>query len=342
MKRRATLQDIAREAGVGVATVDRVLNGRAPVSQVTADRVLAAAKVLGYHAQGVMKRRIEQLVPHKKLGFILQKKSKWFYQAIAAEIEKLAPQLTEIRAATDIRYVENLSPDELSGALEDLSKTADAIAFVSIDHPTIHVAIENCVADGVPVITFLSPLSSQQVSGYVGIDGRKAGRAAGWAMARFSQGSGDIGILAGSHRYLGHEALEVGFRSALREYAPDANLRDSLVYLDDAGVAYEAAAELLRSAPNLKGLYHCGGGVTGVMRALKETDRRQEVFYICHEKSPHSESGLLDGTVDLVIANPVEDAVLRLLRLMERTLTGSELNFVNEIIDFHLITPENI
>lgn len=41
--RRVTYRDIPATAGVGVATVDRVLNLRAPVTSETASRVLAAA-----------------------------------------------------------------------------------------------------------------------------------------------------------------------------------------------------------------------------------------------------------------------------------------------------------
>jgi LacI family transcriptional regulator len=342
MSRRVTLQDVAERAGVGVATVDRVLNGRAPVTKATADRVLLAARELGYHGQGIMQRRVEQLVPHKRLGFILQKKSKWFYQALADGVTRSVSELDKIRATADIQYVESLSPDDLSQALLNMAEKVDAIAFVSIDHPKVHAALKECARKNVPVFSMLSPLSSSDVAGYVGIDGRKAGRTAGWAMARFSREAGEIGILVGSHRYLGHEALEAGFRSALREYAPDVRLRDSLVYLDDSAVAYEAASELLSSAPDLKGLYHCGGGVTGVIRALRESGRSREIFYICHEKSPHADEGLLDGTVDLLIENPVEGVVTRSLSLMERALTDRSPGFVNEIIEFRLITPENV
>ena len=37
-KQRITLKDVAQKAGVGIATVDRVVNGRAPVSKKTTER----------------------------------------------------------------------------------------------------------------------------------------------------------------------------------------------------------------------------------------------------------------------------------------------------------------
>ena len=48
--RRPRLQDIAEEAGVGIATVERVLNGRANVLPRTAQRVIIAARKLGCEA----------------------------------------------------------------------------------------------------------------------------------------------------------------------------------------------------------------------------------------------------------------------------------------------------
>lgn len=96
MARHPTLRDIAVQAGVGVATVDRVLNRRAPVTPKTATRVLAAAQALNYHARGLMRQRIDQRVPARTLGFILQGRGKWFYQSLARHIRDAAHQLSPI------------------------------------------------------------------------------------------------------------------------------------------------------------------------------------------------------------------------------------------------------
>ena len=45
---KMTLEDVAREAGVSLATVDRVVNGRIGVHARTIERVNAAIKQLGF------------------------------------------------------------------------------------------------------------------------------------------------------------------------------------------------------------------------------------------------------------------------------------------------------
>ena len=63
MAKRPTIADLARDAGVSVATVDRVLNGRLPVREETARRVYEAANAIGYHAAGLIRQRLQQDLP---------------------------------------------------------------------------------------------------------------------------------------------------------------------------------------------------------------------------------------------------------------------------------------
>ncbi len=336
---RATLKDVADLAQVGVATVDRVLNERAPVSATTAERVLAAAKSLDYHAHGLLRRRIEEMSPAKTFGFILQKKSKWFYKTLAGALRSAATDLRDVKASVVIEFVETLSPDDLAQAVLKLSDRVDAIGLVAVDHPKISDAVKASAQRGVPAIALLSPL--KVLEGYVGIDGRKAGRTAGWAMSRLMRGAGEVGILVGCHRYLGHEALEVGFRSYMREYAPDVRMRESIVYLDDTAVGYEAASDLLQSAPGLAGLYHCGGGVPGVVKALEESGRTRDIFYVCHEHSPTASRGLQDGTIDLLIASPIEQIAAEAANALARIVTGDPKSAKPISVDFRIVTPEN-
>ena len=86
MARRPTIADLAQRAGVSVATVDRVLNGRQPVREETARRVYEAARELGFHAAGLIRQRLAAELPAVRLGFVLQKPRQAFYQAFEREL----------------------------------------------------------------------------------------------------------------------------------------------------------------------------------------------------------------------------------------------------------------
>ena len=339
-KARVTMEDVAKAAGVGVATVDRVLNGRARVRKSTAEQVLHAAEQLGYHGHALLKRRIEEQAPRVRLGFILQKERKPFYQKLTAELNRAVGELNQVRASVHIRYVDALSPSDLSATISEMSRHVDAMAIVAIEHPTVSKAIDAAVKRGCPVYAILGPLTNPLISGFYGIDGRKAGRTAGWAMALHVP-EGEVGILVGSHRYLGHEALETGFRSYMREHAPHLQIRDSVVYLDDAAVAFEAVSTLLRRSPDLAGLYHCGGGVSGALRALEESGRAGKLTYICHGLSPITERALVEGKIAMVIATEVANLANDLTRAMETKLIGGTA-MPAALQKFQIVTPENV
>ena len=76
--RRPTMSALAKEAGVGLSTVDRVINGRAPVEAATAQRVLEAAERIGYYATPLLRQRLKADVPQRTFGFLLQQRSTEF------------------------------------------------------------------------------------------------------------------------------------------------------------------------------------------------------------------------------------------------------------------------
>ncbi|MFM2092082.1 MAG: hypothetical protein RLZZ127_2571, partial [Planctomycetota bacterium] len=56
MPRDATIYDIAERAGVGIATVSRVLNGNPRVTAATREAVLAACTALGFRPNRAARR----------------------------------------------------------------------------------------------------------------------------------------------------------------------------------------------------------------------------------------------------------------------------------------------
>ncbi|GLS19484.1 LacI family transcriptional regulator [Labrys miyagiensis] len=338
---RPTIQDVAREAGVSPATVDRVLNARLPVKPETAKRVAEAASALGYHAAGLIAQRLDRDVPLLRLGFLLLKGSR-FYRQLAQLITETAAAARDYRITVLIEHVGDTSPAHLAERMRALGERCQVLAVVSVDHPLIAVAVADLKERGVPVFALLSDFATDLRAGYVGIDNLKAGRTAGWLIARTARQTGKVGIMVGSHRFHGHELREMGLRSYFRENAPDFEVLDSRVNLEEPSIAYETTFGLLRRYPDLVGLYVAGGGMEGVITALRE-EGRKGLIAICPELTTDSHLALTEEVITYVIGTPLAQLPAELIRVMALAcLVGSADVPSQSFLPFTLYLPENI
>lgn len=311
MTRRPTLAAVAEAAGVSTATVDRVLNSRLPVREGTALRVIEAAERIGYHAAPLMRTRLMERSEDRllTLGFCLLRRHEAFYQALGRELSAAASQHPSQRCMAVIEYLDELEPAAIAQRMLLLGSETDAIGVVSVDHPHVSAAIETLHAQGCPTFALLSDLSAPLRAGFVGVDPRKSGRTAAWAISRLARQPGPVGVFVGSHRYLGHEACEMSFRAYLREHAPDFRVLETQVNLEDAQLAHEATLDLLRRHPDLAGLYDAGGGgMAGTLRALRAErppgHAGGHVVTVSNELTSEHRVALADGVIDLVLGTP--------------------------------------
>ncbi len=341
MPRRPTIEDVARAAGVSVATVDRVLNRRQPVREATAARVAEAAEGLGYHATRLLQRRLQGELPQRTLGFLLQKRSDSFYQLLAEALATATREAPGITGRAVVEFMDDLSPGAAGAGRRGRAPSPAALAVVCGDHPNVSEAIGRLRDQGVPVVTLLSDLTAPDRAGYVGLDGRKAGRTAAWMIARAAQ-PGPVGLVVGSHRYLGHELCEIGFRAYFREHAARFRVQDTQVNLEEPRIAYEATLETLRRHPGLAGLYVAGGGLDGVLRALRDEGAAGRVALVCNELAPGTRAGLIDGTVTLSIATPLPLLAARAVEMMLQALRERRPEPAQVFLPFELYVSENL
>ena len=319
MGKRPTVSDLARAAGVSVATVDRVLNQRHPVREGTADRVLRAAEAIGYHATSLLKQRLRADAPQRTMGFLLQKRDA-FYQLLAEDLQAATHALTSLRGKAVIEFVSELSPATIAERLRHLGEQADAIAIVSVDHPHVSQAIEALRARGVPCFAILSDLTAEARVGYIGRDNRKEGRTAAWMIAKTAKRPGKVGIIVGSHRYLCQETAEISFRAYFREHASNFHVLEPLTNLEDARIAHVATQNMMAANPDLVGLYICGGGMEGVVAAAREEATDDRIAIVCNELTPKTKAGLIEGVLTAVIATPTAQLAAKTLEAMARAI----------------------
>ena len=101
---RITIQDVAREAGVSVATVDRVLNRRPGVRPATVQRVEAATNKLAYQPDRLAARLAR--ARDYRFCFVLPTGTNTFMQTLQNEVEATAARLTVERVRISVRLVD--------------------------------------------------------------------------------------------------------------------------------------------------------------------------------------------------------------------------------------------
>lgn len=113
MSERPLIDDVARSAGVSMATVDRVLNRRAGVRAATIARVPDAAVALGYlRPQDVQALREERPV---KVVFLLPRGGNPYLNQLNQRARAIPTRGGRLRVQS--LFIESFNPDALSEAL---------------------------------------------------------------------------------------------------------------------------------------------------------------------------------------------------------------------------------
>ena len=173
---RVTIRDVAERAGCGIATVSRVLNESGPASLETRERVLAAARELGF--------------AFSELGRSLQRQ---YSRTLAVLVPSLAnPVFAEAiegaqQAAAEAGYQILLACANYDEALEEeavrtfLAKQADGVVLVVSD-PDDSLALALLRKARVPYCLMFNQPSAAEPS--VGVDNVAAAGAAGEILIR--------------------------------------------------------------------------------------------------------------------------------------------------------------
>ena len=278
---RTRLQDVARSAGVSLATVDRVVNRRSGVREKTIRRVEEAMDQLGYRLDP-MARRLARNQNFRFL-FILPTGTNSFMMQLREQVERTAEWAISQRGFIDVIEVDVFDAEALAQTLDQLDATYQGVATVALDHPRVRVAIDDLAQRGIPVITLVSD---------VGVDNPAAGRTAASLMGRFlNKQAGSIGILVGSLSLRDHAERNFGFNQVLAHDYPHLKMLPVVEGRDDLELSKTLVTALIDNTPDLIGLYSAGAGNRGIAQALTESGKAGQVVWIGHELTPHPRWG---------------------------------------------------
>jgi DNA-binding LacI/PurR family transcriptional regulator len=215
----ATIQDVARAAGVSASTVSRYLNGQLRVSSATEARMLDAVRDLGY----VPNAQARNLVKRSSgvVGFVVPEISNPYFGAIADYVVEAVERRgllvllcsTRSQAAKESTYIDLLA-----------SGTIDGMLYIGSFRSSERLAA--AIRGGLPVVVMDEPIAGLPDVHTVVMDDYAGGYQAGSYLAAL--GHRTIAFISGPAELASVQERRRGYEDALRKGGIDPDQQLSL------------------------------------------------------------------------------------------------------------------
>lgn len=331
------IREIARQAGLSEATVDRVLNDRPGVRASTIAVVRQAITDLDRQRSQLRLTGRTFLV-----DVVMQAPDRFSTEvraALEAELSSLRPAV--VRARFDFR--ETARPAELVDALDAIRRRgSDGVVLKAPDAPEIHDAIARLEEAGIPVVTLVTDLPLSRRVAYVGIDNRAAGSTAAYLVDRMlGDHPGDVLIALSRSAFRGEEEREIGFRATMRDRPADR----AVIELTDTdgldGTARDSAMRILGRHPGITAVYSVGGGNTAILEAFADAGRRCQVF-VGHDLDRDNLRLLHEERLTAVLHHDLRHDMRQACQLIMQALGAIDGPVASVRSPIHVVTPFNI
>ena len=337
-----TTKDLAAAAGVSLATVDRVLNGRKGVRQQTIDRVNAAIRDIGYvrdlAAANLARKREYVFV------FVLPDRTDQFLSTIVRAIEETGAALSRERVLARVVRVRSDDPHAVVLALGSLSQEAvDGVAIMAPETPQSRDSIQRIKDQGIAVVTFVSDQPSAPRDRFIGIDDVDAGRTAATLIGRFCHGApGRVLVLAETIQ--SHDSLDrrFGFDEVLHDEFPDLAATPTIETYGDGARTLQVLGNAMAGAADLRAIYLMGSAPAAAIAALDALDVGAECVVVAHELTGVTRQGLLSGRLSAVITQDVGHLVRSALRILRSISDNSATVDAQERIRIEILLRTNL
>jgi LacI family transcriptional regulator len=336
VEHRYRIREIAQQAGLSEATVDRALHGRPGVRASTAAEVEQAISDLD-------RQRAQLRIGGRTflVDLVMQAPARFataVRDALEAELPSLRPAV--IRSRFHLR--ETASVAELVDTLDGLARRGtQGVLLKAPDVPELTDAVSRLAGKGIPVVTLVTDLPASERVGYVGIDNRAAGATAAYLIAQWLRDRpGSVLVTLSSEFFRGEEEREMGFRAALRRLGP----RPVLEIPDSDGLDATVGAlvrDALAADPDVCAVYSIGGGNLATVEAFETAGRPCAVF-IAHDLDADNTRLLRDGRISAVLHHDLRTDVRHACQLVMQAQGALPGRLRPPPSTIQVITPHNL
>ncbi len=338
---KPTVHDIAKEAGVSLATVDRVLNARPGVRSVTIAKVQAAVERLGYvrdtYAANLARQR------RYRFAFILPEGPSQFIDTLKGALNEAYASQVADRVLLKTISVPSHDPHAIVRSLQSLNPTQlDGVAIMAPETPQVRDAIARLKGEGLAVVALVSDLPNSDRDYFIGINNIAAGRTAGLLMGRFVNESGEILVVTNSMQSRDSLDRRLGFDRVMANDFPHLTVLPSVESFDDSERMMAVIKDVISNRPAVRGIYSMGFGNGPLLTALRQTGALAGLTVITHEVTPATRQALLEDDIAAVITQNVGHLVRGAMRVLRAVCDEIPIFEAQEKVRIEIVLRENL
>lgn len=332
------LKAVALQAGVSLATVDRVVHQRPGVRAHTVRRVQQAMDELERQSAqvGLQGRKF-------MLDVVVQAPMR-FAHVVRDALEREMPLMHPAILRARYHLGESVAVSELVTTLDKIAaRGSHGVLLKAPNDAAVVAAVARLKAKGIAVVTLVTDLPGSARLAYVGMDNQAAGQTAAYLLGQWLGPDSTAGVLVSlsSTRFRGEGEREAAFAEALRCHFPLLQRVDA----SEAQGLHEATASLVRrrlkAHPEVCAVYSIGGANAAILQAFAQERRTCKVF-IGHDLDADNLPLLQSGQLSAVLHHDLQhDMRMACLQLMRAHGFGAART-LHTLSAVQVITPTNI
>ena len=331
------MKEIALQAGVSLATVDRVLHRRPGVHPSTQRRVhQAQAELDRQQAQvGLRGRRFMiDLVMETPQRF-----SRIVRDALDDVVGQVHPAVFRVRE----HLAETFPIEDMVAALDAIGRRGShGVLLKAPDVAPIREAVTRLHERGIPVVTLVTDIHHPARVACVGLDNRSAGLTAAYLMHHWmGAATADVLLSSSDRRFLGEGERIAAFIEGWKRARPLGRVR---IVTAGHGLHAPTVAAVSRSLgrhPGIAAAYSVGGANAGILAAFDRAGRPCRVF-IGHDLDEDNLALLRAGRLSAVLHHDLQRDLLRACRCVMHAQRAGPPPEPSLRSNVEVITPFNL
>ncbi|MEM9105549.1 MAG: LacI family DNA-binding transcriptional regulator [Pseudomonadota bacterium] len=278
MKQDFPLKEIAHQAGVSLATVDRVVHERGGVRRSTTDRVVAA--------MGELKRQSETALQSGRrftIDIVMEAPHR-FSQSVRSAFEAEMPAMRPASFRSRFHAAETMEEDRICALLDRIRKRGShGVVLKAPDRVRIADSIDRLSRSGIPVVTLVTDVPGSNRLAYVGIDNDVAGRTAAYLINGFlGDQEGRILVTMSSTQFFGEQERENGFRKGMASAQKSRQIVTVSEGFGKDRTTGKQVARLIEQHRDICAVYSIGGANRAIVNAFRSANLACRVF-VAHD-----------------------------------------------------------